>query len=118
MSANFFLHTSISCYSNVRYVIAICRFLDATTSTPAHWSNAANLEFLELLAAFCSQQAGLKPPTSTYIQWIAIFSAHHAFQYTVKQLQTRYQRFRKVYNLFMGMKNDLGLGWDEELQTV
>ena len=85
------------------------------TSTPAHWSDAANLEFLD---AFCSHKAGLKPPTPTYIQWTATLSAHHAFQYTVKQLRTRYQHFRKVYNLFMGMKNDLGLSWDEELQTV
>ena len=89
-----------------------------TSGPAAHWFDAANLEFLELLAAYFSHKAGLKPPTSTYMQWAVTLSSHHAFQYTVKQLQTRYQRFRKVYHLFMGVKNDLGLGWDEELQMV
>ena len=84
----------------------------------AHWSDAANLEFLELLAAYSSHNAGLKPPTDTYMQWAVTLSSHHAFQYRVKQLRTRYQRFRKVYHLFMGMKNDSGLGWDEALQMV
>ncbi len=88
------------------------------TSSPAHWSDAANVEFLELLVAFCGQQAGLKPPSSTYAHWAAILYAHHGFPYTVKQLRTRYQRFRKVYRLFLGIKSDSGLGWDEEQQKV
>ena len=84
----------------------------------AHWSDAANLEFLELLDAFSSHNAGMKPPTDTYTQWAATLSSHHAFQFRVKQLRTRYERFRKVYHLFTVMKNHSGIGWAEALQKV
>ena len=85
---------------------------------PAHWSDAATLEYLELLAAYSTHSAGIKIPTPTVTQWAHTLYSHHGYQFRVKQLRTRYQRFRKVYHLFMGMKNDTGLGWDETLQTV
>ena len=85
---------------------------------PAHWSDAANLEFLEMLVVFSTHNGGMIPPTDTYRQWAATLSSHHAFQFRVKQLRSRYQRFRKVYHLFMGMKTASGLGWDEALQKV
>ena len=85
------------------------------TSTPVHWTFEATLEFLELLATFASQNAGVIPPTSTYVQWTSILSAKHAYIFMVKQLCSRYQRFRKVYNIFIGMKNDSSLRWDDAL---
>ena len=88
------------------------------TSTPTHWTPEATLEFLELLAAFASQNGGIIPPTSTYVQWTAILSPKHTHDFTVKPLRSRYQCFRKVYHLFMGMKNDSGFGWDDALQMV
>ena len=84
----------------------------------AHWSDAANLEFLEMLAAFFTHNGGMIPPMDTYRQWAATLSSHHAFQFRVKQLRSRNQCFRKVYHLFMGMKTASGLGWDEALQKV
>ena len=77
-----------------------------------------NLELLELGATFASQKAGVIPPISTYVQWIATISAKHGEIYTVKQMRSRYQRFRKNYLLFIGLKSDSGLGWDDALQTV
>ena len=88
------------------------------TSTPAHWTDVTNLELLELGAAFASQHAGAIPPTSTYIQWIATISAKHETISMVKQMRSRFQRFRKDYLLFIGLKNDSGLGWDDALQSV
>ena len=77
-----------------------------------------NLELLELGVAFASQQANAIPPTSTYVQWIATISTKHGTVYTVKQMRSRFHRFRKDYLLFIGLKSDLGLGWDDALQIV
>ena len=88
------------------------------TSALAHWADATNLEFWELLATFSSQNAGVIPPTSTYVQLIAIISSKHRTIFTVKQLCSRYQRFRKDCVLFTSVKSDFGLGWDDALQNV
>ena len=88
------------------------------TSTPVHWTDATNLELLELGAAFASQKAGAIPPTSTSVQWIATISAKHGELYTVKQMRSRFQCFKKNYLLFISLKSDSSLGWDDKLQTV
>ena len=85
------------------------------THSPTHWTDATNLEFLDLLITFSNQNTGVIPPTSIYVQWIAIISAKHGTLFEIKQLHSRYQCFRKDYMLFIGVKNDSGLGWDDAL---
>ena len=73
-------------------------------SSPAHWTDATNLEFLELLASFSSQNACVIPPTPTYSQWVGIISTKHGTLFEIKQLLSRYQHFRKDYMLYTGVK--------------
>ena len=104
---------AICCCFYAHFVISCLSFLRCHgTCSPTHWTDATNLEFLELLAGFSSQNAGVTP---TYAQWVSIIFAKHRTLFQIKQLRSRYQRFRKDYMLFTGVKNDSGLGWDDAL---
>ena len=53
-----------------------------------------------------------------YTQWFGILRAKHNHICTVEQIRTKYQRFRRDYGLMCAIKNESGLGWDEEKQEV
>ena len=82
------------------------------------WSEPATEEFLHLLVAFTTENVGAIPLTQTYLQWIGILKAKHNHVCNIEHMRTKYQHFRTNYLYMTGIKNDSGLGWDEEKQTV
>lgn len=82
------------------------------------WIPHITEEYLHLLVDFCSQNVGQVPPKSTHYQWIGVLSAKYGQFYTLNQMRSKYQCFRKDYLDTTAIRNDSGLRWDDIKQTV
>ena len=81
-------------------------------------SEESTEELLHLLVGVSNQNFGQTPHKPTCLQWSGVISAKCGQTFDVKQMRTKYPRFRNNYLLFTAIKNDTGLGWDEKKQTV
>ena len=90
---------------------SFCYFLDATDTCQSSQSRWDQLRVFAAFGSFLAAKMLAKlPPTTTYAQWVGNISTKHGQLFEIKQLRSRFQRFRKAYMIFTSIKNDSGLG--------
>ena len=87
---------------------------------PKHtdWDDERTAYFLELIAESYSRTTSKKPSSPLYVHWAAKMCERFGTgEYTVPVLQTKIQRMRKRYRIYVRVSTSTGIGWDEESQT-
>ena len=87
---------------------------------PKHtdWDDERTAYFLELIAESYSRTTSKKPSSPLYVHWAAKMCERFGTgEYTMPVLQTKIQRMRKRYRIYVRVSTSTGIGWDEESQT-
>ena len=83
------------------------------------WDVESTRYYLELLGARFSCSRGTIPPTYVYEYIVSkLNNKYGPGSYNVESLRSKFQRMKGDYKIYCGVSTNIGLGWDEETQTV
>lgn len=86
-------------------------------SRVANWDNDMDRALLNILVEIKHTSDGFVSGTFTKTAWrsaVQKFNEVCRMTYTVSNLKNRFKNIKKVYCLYVSLKNKSGWGWDEE----
>ena len=101
-------------------VVFICCYLlvDATETKYVYLVRTSNFGVFAFTSRLRSRECYHTAPGARIFTVDWDFKGKHNHVCDLEQMRTKYQRFRSCYLYMQEIKNDSGLGWNEEKQTV
>ena len=77
-----------------------------------HWPEAAEIQYLTLMAEYCRNNPASNIPHRLYKKWAEILSRTICRLVPFGKLTSKRDRFAKDYRIFKKLRDQSGLGWD------
>ena len=82
------------------------------------WFPDMELEFLHMMAAH-QMDYGYCASTAEFNAWVAIWETKFPkYPVTARQFRGKKERYQKIFNAWIALTSETGMGWDPVRQTV